>query len=446
MVLAIALACSLQASGEVAAQIPPPQFSKSALLNGMEIFFLPNTESRSRFVLMIQNGAAFDPIDKWGVTQLTIQMMLEQTERRTGEQLRQDLNLLGARLEARVDWDAIYFSGSVPPERLGDALNVLAEVIVRPSFREEVFERLRREQVEAVQASSDRPAVRTQTVFQRELFQLNPYGHSVEGTTETLQSLLLNDVRIQYRKLFVPNEARLAVTHSGDQVDLFRTLARGWGSWVRGDPAPFTFRQAQNPAQNRALVMDAPGGEGWLRVGALSVARSQPEFFELEVLQHYLTLTLTDWAKQVTSQSQIQASVRLETRRLPGFLQLSVQAPSEQLAEYAFRFRDLIGQLQRGEIEAERFKEAKELAFLELRRRLEDPEQMLEQILNVHLYGVGVSFLTTYGIRLDRVQPSRFQSVLKEVLSPTSLLLVAAGNGSSLRGRLQDWGEVEVLN
>lgn len=449
-VVFIVLASLILPSGRytpAASQIPPPQFSKTALLNGMEILFLPTAEQRSRFLLMIQNGAAFDPVGKWGVTELTTRMMLEQTARRTGEQLRQDLALLGAELEAQVGWDAIYFSGSAPAERVGDALNVLAEVVVRPDFRQEVFERVRQDLADAVRRESRTPALRTQQVFLRELFDENPYGHPVEGTVQTLESLLLNDVKIQYRRLFLPNQTQLAVLFPGDHTPLFRSLARNWGSWVRGEAAPFTFRKAEPPDQSHAVILDvAEPSAGLIRVGSLSVSRNQPEFYELEVLQHYLTLSLTDWARQVTSQTQIQASVRLEARRMPGFLQLSVQAPPSQLVQYAFKFRELLEGLQKGRLELERFKEAKELAFLDLRRKLENPESRLRQLLEVHLHGLGISFLTTYGIRLDRVGPGRFQAVLQDVLSPSRLLLVAAGDADFLRPELEAWGEVEILN
>ncbi len=429
------------------AQIPPPQFSKTALLNGMEVFFLPNPEPRSHFVLMIQNGAAFDPAGKWGLTRLTVQSMLEKTERRTGDQLREDLALLGAELDARVEWDAIYFQGSAPPERLADALNVLAEVIVRPAFDEEVFESVRAEQLEEVRAGADDPGERTAEVFLRELFGLNPYGHTVNGTVQTLQSLLLNDLKIQYRKLFLPNQAQLAVFYSGDHTPLFSGMARSWGSWVRGEAAPFTFRRARAPDTARALVLDQPGtGQGLLRLGALSVPRSEPQFYDLKVLEQYLTLSLTDWAREVTSKAQIRAAVRLEAGRMPGFLQLTVQAPEGELVQYAFRFRDLLERLRNGEIDPDRFKEAKELAFLEMRRQLEDPRGLARQLLEVHLHGVGVSFLTTYGIRLQRVKPSRFQATLTELLAPSSLLLVAAGDGAFLKAQLEEWGRVRVLN
>ena len=120
--------------------ISPPEFYRQSLLNGMEILFLARSDERVPFVLMIKNGAAFDPIDKWGLTYLTTLIIFEQGESRTGVEVQQGLQELNADLNFGVEGDAIYFFGSTPGEQLADTLNLLAEMVVRPVFLEETFQ------------------------------------------------------------------------------------------------------------------------------------------------------------------------------------------------------------------------------------------------------------------------------------------------------------------
>ena len=124
-------------------QINLPQFHKKSLLNGLEFLLFPSNNSRDSFALMIRNGAAFDPINKWGLTYLTTQMMLENTEHRTGQHIRESLKQMNAELEFRVGWDAITFWGSAPPDRMMEVLNLLAEIVVAPQFTDETFTNLR---------------------------------------------------------------------------------------------------------------------------------------------------------------------------------------------------------------------------------------------------------------------------------------------------------------
>ncbi|MFQ5740105.1 MAG: M16 family metallopeptidase [Acidobacteriota bacterium] len=430
---------------EARAQIPPPRFTKRSLLNGMEVFFLPGGARRSHFVLMVKNGAAFDPVGRWGATYLMTRMILERTQRRTGQQIRQDLEAIGAKLRFQVGWDAVFFYGSAPGDRIQDALNILSEVVVRPRFEKEIFEEVRQALVEEVENELLETENRTQRLFLRQVFQHNPYAHSVKGDPETLKSLQLNDIRIQYRKLFMPNQAQLALYQSGDLDRLFRSMGREWGSWVRREPVPFTFRQAERPVRTQVVVFDHASREALLRAGNLAVKKGSREFYALKILEQYLTLLLPEWAKDVAAQKQIQASFRLEARKMPGFFQFSIQAPAPQLIAYLRRFREVMRRLQQDGIDPARYREAKELAFLDFKNSLESPPSRLFELLKANLYDLGISYIANYGILIDRVRLPVFQAVLRKFFQPDSSLIVVAGSASELATQLEAFGEVEVL-
>jgi zinc protease len=395
---------------------------------------------------MIKNGAAFDPVGKWGSTHLMVHSMMGMTERRGGDKIREDLASMNAEIEVRVDWDAIFFEGSAPANRIADTLEVLAEIVTKPRFEEKSFEELRAAWIKRVSEESEQIGRRTQLRFIGELFQENPYGHSVEGSVETLTALSLNDLKIQYRRLLMPNQAQLALEFSGDVAKLFRGMGRSWGGWVRGDAVPFTFRQAGPIAGTRILLLDWPQEEALLRFGSLSVVKGSADFYTLKVLEHYLTLCLPDWADQVASDSQIQAVVSLEARKMPGYLQLSLKAPATLVAAYVQKIRDVLERLRSGEIDPDRFKESKELALLELRESLSRPLPRLYELLRANLYDLGLRYVSAFGPRLDRVHPAQVQSVLLHHLSPDSLLMVVAGPAAQIGPQFDKFGTVEILN
>ncbi len=428
------------------AQLQPPQFSKHALLNGLEIFLLREPVARPQFVLMIKNGAAFDPIDKWGATLLMYRMMTTRTDRRTPEELRQDLATLGAEIQLRLDWDAAFLYGSAPKERLEDVLGVLAEMVVKPKWDEELFESLRAALIQEVTDEAQSPELRTQEVFLNSLFQQNPYAHGVKGEVETLNNLTLNDIKIQYRKLVMPNQAQLAFYFDGDDATLLRGMGRRWGPWVRDEPLPFTFRQADPPAGVQVLILDRPGEQSVLRMGALGPRRGERDFYALKVLEQYLTLSLPAWGAEIGRSNQIQASVQVRGLKMPGFVQFNVKAATDQAPLYLRRVRSALREIRDGRIDPARFKEAKELAFLELRNRLENPSARLFELLEANLYELGVSYLATYGLRLDRVSPDTLREVAATRLPESSFLVVVAGTAARLSAEMGEDGAVRVLN
>jgi zinc protease len=409
----------------------------------MEILFLARSDERVPFVLMIKNGAAFDPIDKWGVTYLTALMVFEQSDSRTGVELQQGFQELRADLNFGVEGDAIYFFGSAPAERLGDTLNLLAEMVVRPTFQEETFQQTRQRIVLEIEEEQQHLGMISQDLFLAELFQENPYAHAVKGTVETLNSLTLSDVRIQYKKLFMPNQAQLALYHSGALDEIFRALSRYWGSWVKDRPLSLTFRQARPPPKQQLKLLDWPSGESLFRWGSLGVRRGSRDYYALKVFQQYLTLCLPKWANEVASEKQIQASSELEAGRMPGYLQLNIQAPPHQLIAYYQRFEGLAQELQDGHIDDQKFEEAKRLAYLEMTDSLGEPLSALYQLLETSLHDVGINYLTNYGLRLDRVTPEILQNAVIKYVSLDNSVLVFAGPVQRLRSELTSIGKLK---
>jgi zinc protease len=319
--------------------------------------------------------------------------------------------------------------------------------VVQPRFEEEAFQKVRAQVLEEVEQRQAKIECASQDYLMQELFSVNPYGHPVRGTAATLRNLQLSDVKIQYRKLFLPNQARLAFYHGGDENLAFSALSRRWGSWVRTIEAPFTFRRAEGPREPSVLLLDRPDAkEGLFRWGALGVTRSAREFIALKVLEQYLTLSFPAWADQVASSGQIRASAVVAARRMPGHFQVNVQAPPEYLPGYLRRTLETLSQLQTGQIEQQRFEEAKHLAANEMKQALEDPASRLRELLDTSLFNVGVTYISNYGLRVGRLTPETFQSALKEVFSNRPSLTVIAGPAERLQPELTELGKVRVLH
>lgn len=422
-----------------------PEFEKKVLLNGMEVFFLDAQSGRTPFLLMVKNGAAFDPIDKWGATYVMARMMLENSARLNSELIQQQLQELEARLEPHVEWDAIYFEGSVPPSQLAACLDLLAEIVIRPGFDEATFERVRAQVVQELQEQTGKPEVLSQQLFLTTLLEGNPYSHSVKGTLETLQNLTLADMKIQYRRLMLPNQTKLAVHYSADREDFFQAFSRSWGSWVRDDPAPFTFRRAQRTEGARVLLLDAPEPT-ILRWGQLGVRKGSRDYFPLRVLQQYLTLMLPSWAEEMSGSSHIRASVELQARRMPGYFQLNLQIPSDQTLVYLKKIETFLNELEEGKVDPSLLAEAKSLILQEFADSFQDPLGRLYQILESELYNLGLNYISTFGIRLNRVDEEAIREVAGKHLSPNQFLLVVSGPSANLKPLLETIGEVEFLN
>ncbi len=429
---------------EQPAQIPLPKIERKSMLNGMQVLFLDAEGDRSPFLLMIQNGAAFDPVDKWGVTYLMTRMLMDQLAE---ADYLSEFQTKGIQVHATTDWDAIFIEGSAPPQELEFALQTLGEILARPKFDQDVFDRLRAELVEELRKLDRDPEFQSETLFTSRIFQENPYGHPVRGTVKTVSNLYLRDVLIQARRLLLPNETSLALYYSGDRDQLFEKLARRWGGWVQEKSLPFTFRQATPPSEPQIALLNAPvDGKCFVRWGYLGVEKSSRDYLTFKVLEQYLTLAMPDWAQEVQDANHIRGYAQCVARRMPGFLQISIETQPKYAPAYVGKFLSAMDRLRTGPIDEKRFNEAKSLVLQEFVKSLADPEARIREILTSELYGVGLGFIPTFPLRLERVTPEVFQRAVSEQFPDKSYVAVIVSPGADLDSRLGQFGRVEVLN
>src|SRR5439155_638683 len=111
-------------------------FDEPELINRMLARYLSVTAEQIRDVsaLVFRNGAGDEPGDWGGATLLAARALSEGTERYDAIALIEAAERLGASLHADASWDATSVAVDVPGERLGPALELLAEMAHRPIF------------------------------------------------------------------------------------------------------------------------------------------------------------------------------------------------------------------------------------------------------------------------------------------------------------------------
>ncbi len=444
----ILVALLIIASTALLAEVPDmlrlPEIDRRPLLNGMQTLFFDSEGDRCHFVMMIENGAAFDPVDKWGATYVMMDLVVEGLAERN---LAPEFTARNIELTYEVDWDALYLIGSAPSKDMEFALMTLAELVVEPNFTEEGFQRSRDKLLAKLKEKDSDIGSITQALFISRIFGANPYSHSVKGTVETIENLDLRDIKIQARRLLLPNQARLALAFSGDRDNLFRRLSRRWGAWVRQEAAPFTFRQSNMPSEDQiVLVPHAEEGRSLIRWGYLGVERSSRQYLTYKVLEQYLTLSLPDWAQEVAAQTQIRGYARVEARKMPGFLQISLDSAPERVPTYLRKFRSVLAALKEGQINEKRFAEAKLLLLQELQSNMDNPLARIREVLATELYDLGINFIPTFPLRLERVTPEVFRNTVKEGFPEGGSVAVIATPNDSMKAELEELGKVEVLN
>src|SRR2546427_4475130 len=190
-----------------------PSIQKRQLSNGLPVWMVemhkvPVVQEN----LLVASGTADDPTSKFGVASFTAAMLTEGAGSRSSLEIADAVDFLGADLGASTGVDASAVRLHVPVARLAEALPILADVGLRPTFPKDELERLRKERLTNLLQARDDPATIASLAFARVLYgSTHRYGTASAGTAETIKALTPDDLRAFYTATFRPTNATLLV-------------------------------------------------------------------------------------------------------------------------------------------------------------------------------------------------------------------------------------------
>lgn len=251
-------------------EVPP--FWRAQLANGAQVIGtqsdeIPTVALRLNFV----GGHLAENEANYGIASLTASMLEEGTEQHTAEAFEQELKKLGARINVNAGESGMVVSVNALSRNLPATLALLQERLLQPKLTEEDLTRLRRQQIESLQASREQPSSIAGEVFDRLL-----YGpdHSLavpmDGRVETLESLSLADVQAFATASLATAGLQIVVVGDVDQQPLMEGLdflnqLPETGLTLREQPAPPDIET------NILYVVDKPGiAQAEIRVGYLT--------------------------------------------------------------------------------------------------------------------------------------------------------------------------------
>src|SRR3972149_3399461 len=125
-----------------------PAIQKRQLSNGLPVWIVELHEVPVAQVnLVIFSGTGDDPAGKFGVASLATAMLPEGAGSRSALEIADAVDFLGADLSASATSDAAAVHLHVPVARLAEALPIMADVALRPTFPKDELERQRQQRL-----------------------------------------------------------------------------------------------------------------------------------------------------------------------------------------------------------------------------------------------------------------------------------------------------------
>ncbi len=241
---------------------------------------LPFVEFRTVF----QGGAVAETASNNGITQLMSRLLIKGTPTRTAEQIAAEIESVGGSLDSYGGNQSFGVNAEVVREDFNLALDLLADVILNPTFPATALEREREVQLAGLKAQRDQLLQSAFRLMRRRLYGDTNYGLDPHGSEASITRLHATDIAAFHRRLVVPNHCVLAIY--GD-VDPEATRAAGekvFGCWTTGE-TPVAPQLAPVPTTPQHVHDTRDKKQAVVVLGFPGVTLDSPDRFALELIQ-----------------------------------------------------------------------------------------------------------------------------------------------------------------
>ncbi|HEY6089038.1 MAG TPA: pitrilysin family protein [Gemmatimonadaceae bacterium] len=189
----------------------------------------PGTPMASIGVYIV-GGSVEDEEAEAGLTLLAARTMLKGTTTRTAAQIAEDAEMLGGSISASAGSDSVGWSFSVPKARLSDALELLGDVIQRPTIPDDAFETERTVALSNVAMLRDDMYRYPMRLANSVAFGAHPYGRPLLGTEESLRAMSAEQAREWHRSRVRESAVVIGVVADIDVKEAADLVARQFGA------------------------------------------------------------------------------------------------------------------------------------------------------------------------------------------------------------------------
>ena len=425
-----------------------PPFQRDRLSNGLRLItvHLPGRPLVTAS-LILQNGVADEPPDEAGATVLAARALSEGTERYDAIALVEATERLGATLHAEAGWDASSASVDVPAARLAPALELLAEIVARPTFPEAEVERLRDERLnDILQARAD-PRRRADEAFVETIYAKDsPYHRPSGGTKETVARLDGQRLRAAYSRGVNPAAATLIVAGDLSGLDVPEIAGRLFGSWA-ADPSarlPGPVVDRTEVGSRFVRVIHRPGAvQTEIRIGHRGAPRQIPDFYPLAVMGAILGGLFNSRLNMKLREEKgytYGANAGYDLRRGAGPFSARAAVNTEATVPAIVDFLGELNRIREAPVDDDELRSARDFLVGVFPLRFETPGAVVGALANIVVHDLPDDELTRYRPAIEAVTGPDVEQAARSRLEPDRSAIVLVGDADAFGRDLEAAG------
>jgi zinc protease len=400
--------------------------------------------------MLLRNGAEADPPERAGAADVTASLLIQGTEKMSAPQIADAIESLGGTIFSGGGWNSASAGMVVMSDKAQPAFEVLSDVVLHPTFKEEELERLRKQMLDSLRVEMQQPGSVADYARVRVVFPAGEYAHPRSGTLETLQAITRDDVTRLYRTIYRPDNAVLVLVGDVTVQDGKALAQKYFGSWKAAGSSS-TRGQATNSKdwKPRHVVIDMPqAGQAAVLLARPAFKRASTAYYAGVVANAALGSGL---ASRLNREIRIKrglsygAGSHLDLRRDAGQFIARAQTKNESAPEVARLMEAELRRLANEPVQGDELTSRQAMLIGSYARNMETNLGVAGQITNLITCDLPLNTLDKYIPSINKVTPHDITSFAQKYIAQPSALIVVGQASAFVDSLKKDWKDVEVI-
>lgn len=277
---------AVAADPQVVSSLTEPDIERSELTSGVRVITERMPEARSVSIGMwFAVGSRDEPAEIAGASHFLEHLLFKGTQQRSARSIALAVDAVGGEMNAYTTREHTAYYLRLPVAELHNGLELLADVVSAPAFREHELDAERDVIIEELLMSEDTPDDLVITALYESLYPDHPLGRETLGSRDTVEAMTREDVAGFHQQWYRP---RTAVVAAAGALDHQQVLAAVDGLFETGEPGVAPVRSAPRNGIRPLVVIDRPIEQVHVAVGWPALSLGDDDRYAMWVANHVL--------------------------------------------------------------------------------------------------------------------------------------------------------------
>jgi len=431
-----------------------PEVWEAELENGLKIYGIENNElPLVEFEITLEGGLMLESPENVGVSSLMATMMTRGTANKTPEELEEAIDLLGASINVSAGRQSLTIRGNSLARNYEETLALVEEIMLEPRWDEREFDLARQSTLSQIAQQSANPNSIASNTFNKLLYgedhilSFNPIG-----TTQSVESITLDDLKAYYSNNFSPSVADMHVVGSISKNDVVASMASLENRWEAKQVEIPEFDLPEAPESSAVYFYDVPDAkQSVLRFGYLAMAETNPDFYPATIMNY--KLGGGGFASRLTQELREGKGYTYGIRsgfsgsNMAGPFSISSGVRTNVTYESAALVKQILDEYPETFTD-EDLENTKSYLIKSSARQFETSSSKLNMLENISSYGWSPNYVRDRQETVRAITKDEIQELANRYANPDRMIWLVVGDAKTQMGRLEQlgFGEPVMVN